>query len=277
MTKATTSRPPRRNLLLFAALALIFSYLTLLGATFNGIVGLVALQPFTLGLLGLIAAAWLITHWRHNWIWHRTPLDLVFVFWIIAFAVSVAMNQHSWRRSAEGLWYMGLYIGLWYLLHDALANGGLSRQVLSQSFVFTGFFVMLFGWYHVWILLPDASFSRLPRPSSLIGNPNAFGAFLVILVPFGVVQILNARKRFPQIIMGLYTISAFLLLVLSQSRGGWIGGVAGLGILILMLLADHQLLSITALRSWWNMQPSTVRLLLIIGLIALLMMGAFMA
>src|SRR5688500_10163946 len=130
MTKATTTFRLRRQFWMFAVLSLIFAYLSSLGATFNGVLALVDLQPFTLALFGLLAGSWLLVHWRKRWVWHRTLLDGVFVLWIIALLTSIAMNPVTWRRSVESLWYMALYVSIWYMLWDVLANGGLSRQVL---------------------------------------------------------------------------------------------------------------------------------------------------
>jgi putative inorganic carbon (hco3(-)) transporter len=276
MTKATTPSRSRRQFWMFALLSLVLAYLTALGATFNGVLALPDLQPFTLGMFGLLAALWLFTHWRRGWVWHRTLLDGVFVLWIIAFIASIVMNPVTWRRSVEGLWYMALYVSIWYMLWDVLANGRLSRQVLVESLLFTGFTVMMFGWYSVWLLVQANGLTDIPRPSGLIGNPNAFGAFILVLVPFAIVQTLNRKSRLPQIIMGIYTVSAVLLLILSQSRGAWIGFAASIAMLILLLLADRQLLSLAALKTWWTRQPFAVQISLIIVLVLVLLVGIFM-
>ena len=55
MTKATSASRSRRQFWLFALLSLIFAYLASLGMTFNGILALVDLQSFTLGLFGLLS------------------------------------------------------------------------------------------------------------------------------------------------------------------------------------------------------------------------------
>jgi O-antigen ligase len=276
MTKATTASRSRRQFWMFALLSLVFAYLAALGATFNGVLALPDLQPFTLGMFGLLAFAWLIVHWRRGWVWHRTLLDSVFVLWIIAFLASIMMNPMTWRRSVEALWYMALYVSIWYMLWDVLANGRLSRQVLVESLLFTGFTVMMFGWYSVWLLVQANGLADIPRPSGLIGNPNAFGAFILVLVPFAVVQTLNRKSRLPQIIMGIYTMSAVLLLILSQSRGAWIGFAAAIGFLILLLLADRQLLSLAALKTGWIQQTLAVRISLIVALLLVLLVGFFM-
>lgn len=277
MTKVTTATRSRRNIWMFALLSLVFAYLSVLGATFNGVLTLIELQPFTLGLFGVLAGSWLFVRWRRGWVWHRTVLDIAFALWVIAFIVSITMNMATWRRSIEGIWYMMLYVSLWFMLLDMLANRGLSRQVLAQSFVFAGLAVMIFGWYFTWLLIDLNGLSELPRPSGLIGNANAFGAFMLMLVPFGIIQTINAKKRFPQVIMGLYTLSAFFLLILSQSRGAWIGAMAAIGLLLLLILADRKLLSVSALRTWWGEQPTILRLTLLVILILVLLMVIFMA
>ena len=248
----------------------LFLYFSVIGATFNGVLIWMTWQQVTLALFAVIAGSWLVIRHRRGWQWRRLPLDPVFVLWVIAFVVSLLANPESWRRSAEGLWFMGLYIGVFYILLDAIGHG-LRRAILAESIMLVGFTTVLFGYLQLfnaiqefglaeWVQLFLNQGARF-RPVSNIGNPNALGVFLVMLTPFIVAQMAYTRIRFVRIVMGLYAVFTLGLLFLSFSRGAWLGVGAALGVLFLMWLADRDMLSIKALRAWWQGQSGRIKAL----------------
>ncbi|MBZ0275310.1 MAG: O-antigen ligase family protein, partial [Anaerolineae bacterium] len=260
--------PDREHFLTRAAVILIMSYLITVGATFTGVLT-PEFQPITLSIMTLTAGGWLIARWRGGWRWHRTALDGVFVLWIVAIAASWIANPDVWRRSAIGLWYVGLYIGVWYLLHDALTNKRLRRETLIDGVLIGGLVVLLFGyaqlmiWARTWLpLLQSGKVAlELPRLVSTPGNANSLGNFLVVLLPFAVGRFLVARIRLAKIVMGGYALLTAGLLFLTFSRGAWIGAAVGLGVLGGLVLAHYQMLSRARLAEWWRSQSGLTRLL----------------
>jgi len=246
------------QLLLRLLLIFVLSYLSLLGATFNGVLVLVDLQALTLGLFAIVFVLWRVIRWRNVWQWYRNPFDAVLVFWLVAFAISILANGATWRRSIEGLWYVGLYIALCYLLMDTFGNRALQRTQLINAFLITGAIVMFFALLQLLMFLGDG-LANLPRPVSLIGNANAFGSYLMLLLPFAIMQAVQSRG-IGRIGMGVYAVTALLLLLLSSSRGAWAGTGVAMMMLVTLGLANHQLLSIAALRTWWQKQSKRVRL-----------------
>ena len=265
----------RMSSLLRAALVLLFCYVLALGGTFNGLT-----EPqfrfVSLGLLAVVFGLWLFVHWRHGWTWHRTPLDAVFILWGVAFGLSLLANMDVWRRIAIGLWFVGLYAGVWYLLHDALANRGIRRDMLVDGLLFGGVVVLFFGYWQTysWLLATDLSGGfTLPRPVSVLGNANTLAAFLVVVLPFALGRLAVVRSRLARIALGLYTLATGGLLFLTFSRGGWIGAGAGLVTWFGLLLAQHDLLSWRNLRGWWTRQQGVVRAAVILGVGLVLMAG----
>src|SRR5690606_16286306 len=108
-----------------------------IGGTFNGLVE-PRFRLLSLAGLALLLAAWLLARWRGGWRWHRTPLDAAVVLWALAFGLSLLTNLDAWRRIAIGLWYMGLYAGVWFLLLDLLANRRLARAGLVDALLLAG-------------------------------------------------------------------------------------------------------------------------------------------
>jgi putative inorganic carbon (HCO3(-)) transporter len=245
------------------------SYLLTVGATYTGILT-PEFQPVTLGMMALALAGWLFARWRGGWRWQRTALDTAFIVWGAAFAASLLANPEVGRRSAIGLWYVGVYIGVWYVLHDAVANGRLRRDTLVDGLLIGGVVVLLVGyiqlvtWGQHWLPLMRAGRASwaLPRLVSTPGNANALGGFLVVLLPFAAGRFLAARTRVAQITLGLYTLLTLGLLFLTFSRGAWMGAAAGLGVLGWLGLAHYGLLSRAALLAWWRGRPRVAQLAL---------------
>lgn len=247
---------------------ILFSYAITIGTTFNGILS-PGFHNLTLILITLTVAGWLFVRWRSGWVWHRTPLDGVFILWIAAFLISLLANTESWRRIAIGLWYVSAYIGVWYMLSDVISNDGMKRDMLVDGLLICGIAVLIFGyfqarnWFFVTLpligegLLPFS----LPRPVSLLGNPNALGNFLVVLIPFPLTRMVYARGRMTRIGMGLYAVLTIFLLFLTYSRGAWLGLGLGIFVWLLLLLLQNGLLSASRLRGWWQKQNDGMKIL----------------
>ncbi len=245
-----------KRLLLTLYITFLFMYLlSPLGATFNGVV-VPDTHPLTFGLMIISLGLWGFARWHGKWVWHRTSLDFIFVLWILAFALSVITNIETMRRSMIGLWYMLVYIGVWYALHDMLANNGITRKTLIDASLSSGVLIMLFS------LIQIASTGALIAPVSLIGNPNALGAILLSMTPFAVGRVLSAKHPIQRWIWIIYSLAVMANLLLTLSRGAWVGMFSALGLLCLMVLHDHQMLSLSAIKLWWsNLEASQKRLL----------------
>jgi putative inorganic carbon (HCO3(-)) transporter len=204
-----------------AGLTLLFIYTLALGGTFNGI-----LQPDVrlwnaIGL-GALALVWGVT--RRGRPFRQTPLDGAALLWLIALAVSLALNLDVWRRSATSLWHVGLYIGVWYVLHDLLARKVITRRALLDALLFAGVVVIAFGFVQLrgWL----AGEGSLPRPVSTLGNANSLAGLLVLLLPVAASRWIAARLV-GRVALTIYLMAAGILLLLTASRGGWIGAAAG--------------------------------------------------
>lgn len=257
----------RADFIALIVVTILISY-AMIATTMNGVLTPDFRLP-TLGVMGVTVGVWLLLHWRRGWVLHHTPLDGVMVLWVIAFVISLIANLESWRRIAIGLWYVVAYIGVWYLLHDLLANKAVSRETLVDGLLITGIVILIFGFVQarVWLTqtLPlivsgNLAFS-LPRPVSTFGNPNTLANFLLVLIPFVLVRLLSARVLVGRITMGIYACLALLLLFLTYSRGAWIGAAVAALVAGVLLVAQRNLLSRRALAAWWVQRGSLARTL----------------
>lgn len=248
-------------------LGAVLTYLAAVGATYEGILG-APLRTLTVLLFGIGTLAYLFVRRRkrdaHG---YRTALDAAMLLWVIAFGASLLGNLESWRRIVMALWFMGIYIGAWYVIHDALANRIITRTMLVDGLLFAGFILVIFGYVQIqsWmrgvlplILSGDAPFS-LPRPVSTLGNPNTLAAVLVMLLPLVVGRVIVANNGLQRLMMTVYSAATLILLLLTYSRGGWLGGGLGLVLLLVWILADRDRLSPARLREWWIAQRAPLR------------------
>ena len=279
MSMRTGSQPgtaysTKPRLLTRLILTLLLIFFAVMGTTFNGVIVMLDIQRFTLLLLGIMAGGWLILRQHRKLEWRRWPIAPVLLIWVAVFFISIIANPESWRRSAEALWFMGVYIGLLYLMLDVLSHG-LRRATVVEAILITGLTTVLFGYLQLFtaaqedgiinLVLSFAGDGAAKRPVSNIGNTNALGIFLVMLLPFIVTQVLHTRIRFVRIVMGFYALATLLLLLLTFSRGAWLGIGAGLITYFVLWLADRNLLSVKALRAEMKKLPSGLRFALMGG------------
>src|SRR5450432_363733 len=245
-------------LLLLAAFTVLFTFAALGGGTGDGL-----LTPqYRNTMLVLLAAGviwWAISRWRGKWKWHAEPFTLAFALWAFAIGFSLVANLDVWRRIVIGIWFVLLYGGLWFVLQDLLTNKRLKRETLIDSMLFASIPVLIYGymqlWYWLsnWLQLAGAGMAPpfdVPRLYSTLVNPNVLAAFLVSLIPLAVMRFITAHRT-GRVLLALYILLAIILLVTTDSRGGWIGLAAGLGIFAVLLLAHYRMLSIPNLRMWY--------------------------
>jgi putative inorganic carbon (hco3(-)) transporter len=252
-----TLRDVRSGRLTRLLLTLLFVYLFSLGATFNGVL-IPEAGFFTLGIMVLLAVLWLDARRRGGWRWRRSPLDAVLIVWGLALALSLAANLDAWRRVVMGLWYVGVYVLVWYALYDALANRAIRRESLIDPFLIAGLIVVGLGYYQIG--QADLNLSAgLPRPGSIIGNPNALGAFLVVLIGLALGRFAAIRDQLARSVLGAYLLVALVLLLVTFSRGAWLGMLAGLLVFALLWLRAYGHASPDGVRRWWQAQRGKMR------------------
>lgn len=271
----------RADFIALALAVLVMSYLLAIGATWNGILN-PQFPPLTLGITALLVGGWLFMRQRNSWRWHSTALDGAMLLWVLAFGISLLANLDAARRIAIGLWYMGLYINVWYTLHDMLSNRPRWRDTLVDALLIAGIVIVAFGYVQLQGWLGQASrlgigAAALPRPVSVFGNPNFLSSFLIVLIPLILSRAALAKGWPPRALLLMYALLATLLLLLTSSRGAWLGLLAGGALWGALLLAHHDLLSLNRLHGWWNERTRTLQAGLaggvLFGVVALLIVG----
>lgn len=265
------------NFAVRAVVMIAMSYLVTIGATFNGILD-PTFQNFTLIGLSVMAVVWFITHWIRGWRWHQSPLDWVILIWLAAFALSVLANQDAWRHISIGLWYAGLYIGLWYFFSDILTNSAARREAIVEGVLLSGVIVFFFAFFQLmpWfqqLATYGVSGFFLPRPGSTMGNPNFLGAYLAVLIPL-IVSRLFTTGGVNRVLLGVYLLLALFMLLLTFSRGAWIGAAVGMAVCVGMSLNRAGRLTVQGMLDWWRGRSRLVRITMIaVGTVSLIVVA----
>ena len=259
-------------------------YVLVVGGTFNGMVNMQFSQT-TLILLSLAILAWLALRWQRGWVWQGTILDWALLAGAVAAILSALANLDVGRRITLGLWYWGLYLAVWLLLVDLVANG-LPARWLLDGVIATGVPVVLIGYWQAggwlvgWQEVTSAGIGVpfIPvRPGSLIGNPNALGTFLVVLIPLLLSCWVQARRWPGRVGWGVYALLSVGMLLLTLSRGAWLGFGAALALWLVAALWIRGLLSWAGLRRWWMARGRVGRGALIGLAVAVLAAGVVIA
>ena len=246
------STPTGRRLERLAITLVCLYLLSPFGATFNGVV-IPDAHLATYGLIFAVLAAWFVGRVHRHWRWHRTVMDPVLPLWLIAIAASMLANPDALARSLIALWFVAAYIGAWHLLHDWIANRPDAIELLVDGVLGAGLMVVIFS------AIQMAHSGNLLQPVSVIGNANALGSVLLVIVPLALRKTWRAQAGAQKAVWSLYSAIALANLVLTLSRGAWFGLIAALATLLLLLLTHHGLLSPSSLLAWWVKRNKRVR------------------
>jgi O-antigen ligase len=251
-------------------------YMLLLGATFTGVV-VASLQALNIVMLSVGIITWVVARLQGRWPWYPTALDGVIWLWVAAITVAAVANPDMLRRSQPAIWcFAGLMVA-WFGLNDSLSNRLITRrQIGTVLLAVVGISIL---WAFQELLDPDGvrdGLFGLARVSGLTGNPNLLSALLVpaIGIAFGRVW---ASAGLGRMLSLVYALIACVILVLSYSRGGWVGGAAAIGILMLAFAVDQGWGTPSGLRAAWGRWKSWQRAAAVAIVVAVVVGGLGMS
>ncbi|MDZ8055359.1 MAG: IctB family putative bicarbonate transporter [Aulosira sp. ZfuVER01] len=177
-----------------------------------------------------------------------TPIHLlVLLYWAIA-AVATAFSPVK-KAALNDLFTLTLYLLLFALCARVLRSSRL-RSWLIALYLHVSLIVSVYGlrqWFFgatalaTWVD-PESPLSKTTRVYSYLGNPNLLAGYLLPAVVFSLVAIFAWQSWFKKALALTALIVNSACLVLTFSRGGWIGLVAA--VLTVMALLIY----------WWSVQ-----------------------
>lgn len=248
-----------RRFLSYAVVGLTLTYLIAVGTTYNGILN-PQFRMVDLALFTLLPLIWLLA--RRGKTWHDAPLQTPILIWVLAILLSLIANTADARRILIGLWFVGVYVVLWLIAHDCIANRLIKRETLINSLLLVGVSVVLIGYVQI-----IATRNLLVRPVSVFGNTNVLATFLLLLFPLVFARLIYSKIIFGRVIWGTYSLSTLVLIVLTFSRGAWLGLALGLVVMGFWYLWERKWFSVTALLRRWRITSRRSRRAIVIGLV----------
>ncbi|GAP18384.1 O-antigen ligase family protein [Levilinea saccharolytica] len=238
-----------------AVLILAGCYLVMFASTHNGLVMYEVLMV-TAGLLALICAFWLGAGQ-----YGQVPVRTAALVFLGTLVLSVIFSVDP-RRSAVEVWLAAIAL-FWFWLAADLTRRGWGAELMSKALLIVGALPMLFAWveagtwYAQWVA---SSGSWIPTVTYRLPLPNFFGVILNVLLMTALARLVMTRSWGSRILLGLWSLSALVLIFLTSSRGGWLGTAAGLGTLGLLVVRDR---AADLARAWkWLRQRRTMLVLL---------------
>ena len=209
---------------------------------------LLAARALVLLLATLFVARWL----RGGMKVLRTPLDLPILAYVASAGVStvLAANRNlaffgSYGR-LEGFLTIATYGLLFWLTVQSSSNPTAARSVL-RALLAGAFVVSLFAVLQAvaWALVAGPT-SSLTRAAATFGNSNALAAYLAMALPLAVNEYLRASSTSDRIMAGNVVVMVTIALVLTFGRGGWVGAVVGVMLVIAAGRASRRRITVMA-------------------------------
>ncbi|MGF1566972.1 MAG: IctB family putative bicarbonate transporter [Nodosilinea sp.] len=213
------------------------------------IVVVYALAPYiTTTLIGVlllaVAAFWALLTLTDEAGTGITPVHImVVVFWgVMALATALSPVRAA---ALSGLIKLTLNVLLFMLIARVLRHPR-ARTLMVLAYILTSLPVSIYGlrqyffgatalatWVDANSTLADAT-----RVYSFLGNPNLLAGYLIPAVMFSAAAVFAWPRWFPKILAVLSVLINTLCLILTLSRGGWIGFLIA-GFLLLTLLVQY--------------------------------------
>ena len=216
-----------------------FSFLIFLAVLFlAGILPTMAVLALCLLALGF---AFLESDFQNN-VKQIKPIvtDLLIGFYLIGLIYGMLISKSPDRVQIFLVYFV--FVGLYYVVRYFVSTP--RRLVMSVSyFTLSGIVVCAFGYlqyitgsYETTKWTDTKLFTDIAgRIYSTFQNPNVFGEYLLFLIPLSLAMCIIAKEKLHKAVYGICTVAALGCLVLTYSRGCWLGLIAGMGLFLILL------------------------------------------
>ncbi len=262
----------RKELIIPIILGVLFSVLynilplQYLGLAFIGVIGLVLILydikiglmasvfvlPFLPDMLNLLFMVFLLAVFVFNNVVKEvnslthTKIDMPIILYIIIIVISTITSINPLGSFRDLALHIGGLSFLFVMINSVKTKKDFN--IIVTVLVFSASLVALYGLYQyvvgveieaAWVDLENNPGMRT-RVYSVFNNPNILAEYLVMIIPMSVALFWYSKKLSKKIIFLGLTLIMILTLVLTQSRGGWIG--FAFSALVFILLIEKRLL-----------------------------------
>ncbi len=221
-----------RRLAAYAITVGVCAYALLIGGPFAGITDPAA-RTRSMLLLTILGGVWWLERLIRRVSYRVSLIDGIALAWVAAIGIAWVANGLDNRRSGMGAWYDALALLVVLVIAD-LIRRGLPRRWIADGVLLAGGYAMVvaceqtWGWFTNWWNLKAVGMPFVPlRPPGTLGNPNSLATALIVLVMLALPRIWHPSRLILRIGWGLYILFAGGVLLLTESKGAWIGLIVG--------------------------------------------------
>jgi O-antigen ligase len=180
--------------------------------------------------------------WNGKWRWIRTPLDQPILLSLILCLISSAFSVHFY----SSLWALVLFVNYIVIFYLTIHSFTGRSQLQRICFVIIGVavFLSIFGLFKrfganpfPWWEYSDLRYSP-DLLSATYGNHNHLAGYLEMAIPLILGLFLAGYSGSKRLLMICLTFCMFTALILSLSRGGWLGLLIGLVFMGIALITN---------------------------------------
>lgn len=153
-------------------------------------------------------------------------------WWFLPFLIYAAANviwltPVRWLGWHDWLWWAQLIAVFWVVMNDITRVA--TRQVLLLTLAALGFIAVMMAAYQAFVQPDWLMMGRLQaeqfigRSSGPFGIPNSLAALLLLLPPAVMLTVRRGASLMQRLLAGYLALAFFLGLILSVSRGAWLG------------------------------------------------------
>lgn len=185
-----------------------------------------------------------------------TPIHLVvLLYWGIS-VVATALSPVK-AAAATGLMKLTLYL-LFFALMARVLKSRRFRSWIVLLFLLVSLLVSVYGmrqWFFgaeqlaTWVD-PESAAAKLTRVYSFLGNPNLLAGYLEPAVALSMAAIFAWQRWLPKALAATMFVVNSACLILTLSRGGWIGFVISLFVFLVLLVYWYSVQLPTQWRPW---------------------------
>ena len=226
----------RAPLFLSVVLLFILPFITQLQGTDSIYVKTVLAQVIVFLMLGAWALKVNVTGALTTvYTWALWPLAAL-AFWLV-----INLSFSSYANAGWEAFISLLYLPLWYLLLTQTNTEVWKAENLLITFLMGALGSCLWGLAQAvgfgggaWLTIVQQNFQG--RITAGLGNPDFFAGYLLMVWPIALALLLRAQSTAAKILWGFILASSLICLILTQSKAGWLGLVAGFLIYVAFFL-----------------------------------------
>lgn len=173
-----------------------------------------------------------------KFVWRFDSVGMLIIIMVLMYLLS-AFTSFAPSSSIKIFAMYFVFMMFYFVIINVIKNEKQFFDLLTV-FVISGFFVCaygiaqyVFGWDTAQAWLDEGMFSDLKmRIYSTLGNPNVLGEYILLVLPVTAALFFAKKKGLPRLVYAAIFCVSFTALILTMSRGCWVGFMASAAVFI---------------------------------------------